>query len=146
METQDYSRHIHDNWLLWGWTIAVLWLAGLLALALAAAGTSAYLMQTLAERRHEIALRYALGALALEIWFWMTRQVRPALVAGLAVSGALSALVLWMSGGMTPERGFAYWLAGAVAVLVLATLWSAASWVVSWKAGAEALMERLRHI
>jgi len=142
---QDYGVRIADNWSAWLAMIAILWVAGAFALALAATGMGAYLIQTFVERRQPIALRFALGALVRDIWGWVNRQTFAAISAGAATALALWGAALLLPAGMIPAFGLPAILAAAAAVAIVAGLWGVASWLASRRAASEALAERIRN-
>jgi hypothetical protein len=142
---QDYGVRIANNWSAWFVMMAMLWIAGAFALALAATGMAAYLIQTFVERRQPIALRYSLGALVRNVWVWVNRQTRVAISVGAGVALALWAVVLLLPAGMVPALGIPSALAAAAAVTVVAGVWTAASWLASRRATSQTLAERIRH-
>jgi hypothetical protein len=135
---------IADNWTAWRAIVIMLWIAAACALALATTGMAAYLVQTFVERRQPIALRYALGALARNVWGWVNRQTRIAISAGAAASLMLWGAVILMPAGMVPVLSEAI-LSAASAVGAVAGLWSALSWLASRRSAAQPLAERIRH-
>ena len=142
---QDYGVRIADNWSPWVVMMAMLWIAGTFALALAATGMGAYLIQTFVERRQPIALRYALGALVRNVWGWVNRQTRTAISVGAGAALALWGAVLLLPAGMVPAFGIPSALAATAAVTIVAGVWTAASWLASRRAASQTLAERIRH-
>jgi hypothetical protein len=141
---QDYGVRIADNWSGWLAMVTMLWIAGAFALALAATGMAAYLTQTFVERRQPIALRYALGALVRNIWGWVNRQTRVAILTAAAAALAVWAAVLALPAGMVPEFGVPAALAAAASVTIVAGMWAAVSWFASRRAASQPLAERIR--
>jgi predicted permease len=137
---QDYGVRIADNWSGWLAMVTMLWIAGAFALALAATGMAAYLTQTFVERRQPIALRYALGALVSNVWGWVNRQTRVAILTAALAALALWGAVLMLPAGMIPEFGVPAALAAAVAIAVVAGMWAAASWFASRRAASQPLI------
>jgi putative ABC transport system permease protein len=142
---QDYGVRIADNWSGWLAMVTMLWIAGAFALALAATGMAAYLTQTFVERRQPIALRYALGALVRNVWGWVNRQTRVAILTAALAALALWGVVLALPAGMVPEFGVAAIAAAASSVAVVAGMWCAVSWFASRRAACHPLAERLRY-
>jgi putative ABC transport system permease protein len=141
---QDYGARIADNWSAWLAMVTMFGIAGAFALALAATGMAAYLTQTFVERRQPIALRYALGALVRNVWGWVNRQTRVAILTAAVAALALWGGVLMLPAGMVPDFGVPAALAAAAAVAVVAGMWSAASWFASRRAASQPLAERIR--
>ena len=141
---QDYGARIADNWSGWLAIVSMLWIAGAFALALAATGMAAYLIQTFVERRQPIALRFALGALVRNVWGWVNRQTRPAILTAAAAALALWGAVLLTPAGMVPAFGAPSALAAVAAVAGVAGLWAAVSWFASRRAASQPLAERIR--
>ncbi|SPE35468.1 membrane hypothetical protein [Candidatus Sulfopaludibacter sp. SbA3] len=118
----------------------------MLALALALTGIMAYLTQMFAERRHEMALRCALGGWTRDIWGLITRRAAPSLAIGTILAGLLGTVVMWLPDGMAPAFGLALWAAAAGSIAALWASWGAASWWASRHAATKSGMERLRHL
>jgi putative ABC transport system permease protein len=142
---QDYGARIADNWTAWQAIVTIFWIAGIFAIALAATGMAAYLIQMFAERRQPVALRYALGAMIRNVWGWVNRQTRIATLTGAAAAVALWGAVLLVPAGMVPAFGVPAVLAAVAAVGAVAGLWGAASWLASRRAAARPLAEGIRH-
>jgi MacB-like periplasmic core domain len=142
---RDFARRLDANALAWRIIVAGLWCAAMLSLGLALTGMAAYLVQTFAERRHEMAMRCALGGIAHDIWTLLARQVAAALVLGTLLAGLFGMGVLRLPTGMTPAPG-GITMAAAAAVLLLWSLWGLASRFASERAAAVRLIRRLRHV
>ena len=141
---QDYGARIADNWSGWLVLVTMLWIAGAFALALAATGMAAFLIQTFLEHRQPVALRCALGAWVRNVWVWVSRQARVAMLTGAAAALALWGAVLLLPAAMVPAFGIPAVLAGAAGIAVVAGLWGAMSWFVSRRAASRSLAEDIR--
>jgi ABC-type antimicrobial peptide transport system permease subunit len=118
---------------------------GVLALALACVGIYGIMAYTVANRRNEIGIRLALGALPGQVrsmilreTFWLTLA---GIAAGVAAAVGLTRLVKSMLYGIGPYDPFTL----SAGVLVLLAVALAASWIPARRAAGVEPMEALRH-
>jgi predicted permease len=118
---------------------------GVLALALACVGIYGIMAYTVANRRNEIGIRLALGALPAQVRsmilresFWLTLA---GIAAGVAAAVGLTRLVKSMLYGIGPYDPFTL----SAGVLVLLAVALAASWIPARRAACVEPMEALRH-
>ncbi len=118
---------------------------GVLALALACVGIYGIMAYSVANRRNEIGIRLALGALPSQVRTMILREstwlTAAGIVAGLAAALALTRLVKSMLFGIEPHDPAT--LIGGVMILLLVAL--AASWIPARRAAGVQPMEALRH-
>jgi putative ABC transport system permease protein len=146
VQLRDYTAAIRGEWQGWSYLSGMLAVAGGIALGLVLAGMSAYLTQVFAERQHEVALRFAMGAQVGDIWFWSTRPVAAAIGSGLAFAAVAGAAIGLLPSGIAPSHaavvaGAAVFAAGAVFAL-----WALAAWLASRRAAAAPLSQNLREL
>lgn len=118
---------------------------GLLALALACVGIYGVMSYSVAQRRNEIGIRLALGAVPAQVRAMVLRESTWIALAGIAVGlgGAfgLTRLVKSMLYGIAPNDPLT--LIGGVSLLLLVAL--GASWIPAARAAGVQPMEALRH-
>ena len=118
---------------------------GVLALALACVGIYGIMAYSVANRRNEIGIRLALGALPAQVRGMILRESGWLALAGIAVGVAaaigLTRLVKSMLYGIGPYDPFTL----SAGVLVLLTVALAASWIPARRAAGVQPMDALRH-
>jgi len=118
---------------------------GALATALAVIGLYGVMAYIVARRRHEIAIRVALGALQGDVLWMVMRQVVFLSGAGLAIGAllafALGSLIRSQLYGLQPHDPFTF----VSATLVLAAAAGMAGLIPSWRASRVDPLHALRH-
>jgi predicted permease len=118
---------------------------GVLALALACVGIYGIMAYSVANRRNEIGIRLALGALPGQVRGMILRESTwlavGGIVVGVAAALALTRLVKSMLYGISPYDPFTL----SAGVLVLLTVALAASWIPARRAAGVQPMDALRH-
>jgi predicted permease len=118
---------------------------GILALALACVGIYGIMAYSVANRRNEIGIRLALGALPAQVRGMILRESTwlavGGIVVGVAAALALTRLVKSMLYGISPYDPFTL----SAGVLVLLAVALAASWIPARRAASVQPMDALRH-